>query len=269
MIRKIESVSDYFHFQLLTKQKRIIHFISTNIRKEHTTVRHDFDICFTTGKTHKEILENRKILAKETGIPLENFVMQRQIHSDRVQIVDAGDRGKGVYTCDDALDDSDAMITNCKNVCLFLFAADCIPVLIYDPIKGVVGAAHSGWKGTVKKIAQKTIEAMGQTYGTKPEDVIVGIGPSIGVSNYEIGSDVATAVELSYGTTEGVLKLNPTTGNFHLDMLYAVRTQLREIGINDDHIEPSDLCTYEQEGLFFSARKNKNTGRFGAGIMLI
>jgi polyphenol oxidase len=269
MIRINQKVSDYFRFRMLSEQKSITHFISTNIKRVNAVTRHDFDICFSTGKTHEEVFNNRNILATETGIPLENFVMQKQIHSDRVQIIDSEHKGKGVFKRDDALDDSDAMITDCKNICLFLFAADCVPVLFYDPKNGVIGAAHSGWKGTVNKIAQKTVQKMGEVYGTKPEDILVGIGPSICVLHYEVGNEVVDAVETAYGTKEGFLTLNHNTGNYHFDLQYAVREQLRAIGLKEDHIETSGLCTFEHESLFFSARKNKNTGRFGAGIMLV
>jgi hypothetical protein len=269
MIRIQSKVSDYFLFQNLSKQKEITHFVSTNIRKHNETIVHDFDLCFSTGISKDAVLRNREILALETEIPLINFVMQEQVHSDKVQIVGNEHRGMGVFNKADALPDSDAMITDHKQICLFLFAADCVPVLFYDPKNNVIGAAHSGWKGTVGKIAQKTVLAMKTTYGTNPEDVMVGIGPSITVHNYEVGEEVVAAVEQSFGTKKGFLEYNTKRGKHRFNLQYAVRMQLIDIGVKNENIEVSGLCTFDRDDLFFSARSKKNTGRFGAGIMIL
>jgi len=175
MIRISSDVSDYFRFQNLSLQKGITHFVSTNIRKQNEKIVHDFDLSFSTGLSKETVMKNREILAVETGFPLTNFVMQEQVHSDRVEVIGNEHKGMGVFNKEDALPVSDAMITNHQQIGLFLFAADCVPVLFYDPRNSVIGAAHSGWKGTVGKIAQKTVLAMKNSYGTNPEDVLVGV----------------------------------------------------------------------------------------------
>jgi YfiH family protein len=269
MIRINSNLTDYFQFHLLSEQKNLKHFVSTNIKKENSSILHHFNISFNTKNTDSEVLRNREILAVETNISLSEFVMQEQIHSDNVRLIDSTFKGRGVYKREDALSDSDAMITNEKHICLFIFAADCVPVLLYDPVNKVIGAAHSGWKGTVSKIAQKTVIAMSEKFGTNPNHVIAGIGPSISVEHYEIGDEVANAVVNAFGTEKKFLKLNRTSGKFHFDIWFAVKHQLLEIGLKEEFIEISGLCSYNRSDLFFSARRQKNTGRFGAGIMMI
>lgn len=269
MIKKQLSKTDILQFRKLSKFNEIKHFVSTNIKKENRIISNDLDISFNTGRNYCEILQNRKIISEAAEIPLENFIMQDQVHSNRIKNISKNDKGKGVLDHNDALHDTDAMITNKKGLCLFIFAGDCVPLLFFDPINLVIGAAHSGWKGTVKKIAQKTVFKMQAKYGSNPEEIIIGIGPSISVSNYEVGENVVQEVEKTFGTKKGYLMYNKVSGKYHTNLWYANKKQLIDIGIPENNIEIAGLCTFENSDLFFSARRNKNTGRFAAGIMLL
>ncbi len=269
MIRKQLSKTDIFQFKKLSEYRKIKHFVSTNIKKVNQIISNDLDISYNTGREYREILQNRRILSEAAKIPLESFVMQDQVHSNRIKIISEIDKGKGVFDHNDALNDTDAMITNKKGICLFLFAADCVPILFFDPINSIIGAAHSGWKGTVTKIAQKTVLKMNEVYGSKLKDIIIGIGPAISVSNYETGENVVQEIEKSFGTKNEYLKYNKTSGKYHMNLWYTNKKQLIDIGIPENNIEVTDLCTFENPDLFFSARRNKNTGRFGAGIIFV
>ncbi len=255
--------TDFFQFNHFSEHLEIKHFISTRNKSNGKNL----NISLESNMSHSEVLENRKLLSEAVNIPSENFVMQNQVHGDTVTIINQSHKGKGVYNHQSAIQNSDAMITNEKNICLFLFAADCMPVLFYDIKKRIIGACHSGWKGTVLKIAQKTIVEMKRIYNSSPEDILIGIGPSISVQNYEVGENVVNAVEKTFGTKEKYLRFNKNSGKYHFDMWYTVKQQLLEIGIPEKNIEFSGFCTYENNDLFFSARK-KDSGRFGAGIML-
>ncbi len=269
MIKKQLRKTDIFQFANLSGYSKINHFVSTNIKKQNQLISNDLDISFNTGRDFNEILQNRKTISEAIKIPLGNFVMQNQVHSNKIKIISQADKGKGVSDHNNAIQDTDAMITNEKGLCLFIFAADCVPLLFFDPANTVIGAAHSGWKGTVKKIAQKTILRMNEVYGSKSKDIIVGIGPSISVLNYEIGENVILEVEKSFKTKTKFLKYNSASNKYHLDLWYSNKKQLIEIGIHERNIEIAGLCTFDNPGLFFSARRNKNTGRFAAGIILI
>lgn len=269
MIKKQVRKTDIFQFNNLSEYNKIKHFVSTNIKKQDQFISNDLDISFNTGRDYNEILQNRKILSEAVEISLESFVIQDQVHSNKIKIISQADKGKGVSDHSDAVKNTDAMITNEKGLCLFIFAADCVPLLFFDPVKTVIGAAHSGRKGTLKKIAKKTILKMNEVYGSKSKDIIVGIGPSISVTNYEIGENAVQEIDETFGTKNKYLKYNNTSGKYHMDLWYSNKKQLLETGILENNIEIASLCTFENPEIFFSARRNKKTGRFAAGIILI
>ncbi len=261
------SETDIFLFENLSKFNNLTHFVSTNVRKEGKRTSHDFNISLESGDDTEKVILNRNSLSKAIDIPIENFVMQNQVHGNNVKIITEEEKGKGIFNHSDSVQDNDAMITNKPNICLFLFAADCVPILFYDSNKHIIGAAHSGWQGTVKKIAQKTALKMQEVYNSSLKDIIVSIGPSISLKNYEIGENVLTAGKNAFGTIEDYFFYNKKSGKYHFDLWYANKQQLIDIGLIESKIEISNMCTFDRSDIFFSARKN-NTGRFAAGIML-
>ncbi len=268
MIKIHSQYTDYFCFNNLSNYSEIKHFVSSRNKKIGDKTFNNFNISLESNIPAEEVIKNRNLLSDSVKIPLNNFVMQNQVHGDNILVITEKYRGKGTLNHSDAIQNSDGMITNKKNICLFLFAADCMPILFYDYKKNVIGAAHSGWKGTVLKIAQKTVLKMESEFNSDLKDIIVGIGPSISVRNYEIGENVVKEVEKAFGTKKRYLKFNKNTQKYHFDLWFAAKDQLLEVGIPKNNIEISGYCTFNNNDLFFSARKN-NTGRFGAGIMLI
>jgi YfiH family protein len=142
-----------------------------------------------------------------------------------------------------------------------------VPILFYDPKQKVIGAAHSGWAGTISKIARNTIDTMIKKYSSKPEDIIVSIGPAIGPCCYEVKLDVVEKVQTNLNKDKE--KIIITRNNkYYFDLCKANKLQLLSSGIPEENIEIAGVCTKCNNHLFFSARKAKKTGRFGAGIML-
>ena len=159
---------------------------------------------------------------------------------------------------------ADSILTDNPQLTLFMRFADCVPLLFHDPIKGVVGIAHAGWVGTVRGVARATIEKMKSHYGSKPENIIAGIGPSISADHYEIGPDVILKVQESFGADEERL-LERRNGRVYLDLWMANYIQLQKVGV--EKIEVSGLCTACHPEDWFSHRVEKGkTGRFGALI---
>ena len=166
----------------------------------------------------------------------------------------------------ESLGKADALVTDRPNVTLFLRFADCVPVLLFDPQRRAVGIAHAGWKGTLAKVAAATVRAMIERYGSRPEDIIAGIGPSIGPCHYAVGPEVVERTRAAFqeGADELLARSN---GNFHLDLWAANAYALREAGVAQ--IEVSEICTACHPDEFFSHRAEKGkTGRFGALIGL-
>jgi YfiH family protein len=161
---------------------------------------------------------------------------------------------------------ADILFTDNPEVSLFMRFADCVPLLFHDPKKKVIGISHAGWMGTVKGVAEVSIKAMQERYGSNPGDVVVGIGPSISVDHYEVGEEVAVQFREKYGEdSEKILQMRD--GKIHLDLWTANALQLQKMGV--EQIQISGLCTACGLDDWYSHRAEKGkTGRFGALLAL-
>jgi YfiH family protein len=161
---------------------------------------------------------------------------------------------------------ADVLLTDQPEVTLFMRFADCVPILLHDPIRGVVGLVHAGWLGTVRAAARSAVEAMAARYGSHPANVLAAIGPSIGPDHYEVGADVVAQVNQAFGADANEL-LESRKGSVYFDLWSANRLLLKRAGVR--HIEVSGLCTACSLGDWYSHRAEKGrTGRFGALIGL-
>jgi YfiH family protein len=259
----IERFGNLSHFETIT------HFVSTRQGGASIGEAEGLNIGFRTSDSPENVLQNREMLAQAVQISLDNFCVPQQTHSSRVALAAGKDKGLGARTWDTGIADTDALITQTPEVCLTVLSADCTLLLLYDVENQAIGAVHSGWRGTVGKIALRTLEAMQASFDTNPAQVWVGIAPCISAQVYEIGEDVIEATQKAFGTTESYLAYQPTTGRWHFDLRYANTQMLLEAGIPNSQIEISPTCTYSNPHLYYSARLTQGkTGRFGAGIML-
>ena len=161
---------------------------------------------------------------------------------------------------------ADIIFTDNPNVSLFMRFGDCVPILFHDPKKHVIGIAHAGWMGTVRGVVQTAVEGMQSHYGCKPEDIVAGIGPSIGVDHYEVGADVISQFQEKYNKDADQI-LQTRNGSTYLDLWTANAIQLRNAGV--EQIQVSGLCTACHLDDWFSHRAEKGkTGRFGAIMAL-
>lgn len=162
---------------------------------------------------------------------------------------------------------ADILFTNNPEVSLFMRFADCVPLLFHDPQKHVIGISHAGWMGTVKGVAEVSVQTMQERYGSKPEDIVVGIGPSISVDHYEVGEEVAVQFREKYGDdAEKVVQVRD--GKIYLDLWTANSLQLQKMGV--EQIQISGLCTACHLEDWYSHRAEKGkTGRFGALVAMV
>ena len=187
------------------------------------------------------------------------FVIPRQTHTTNVRVV------TDIPTLEE-LQEVDAVVTDLKGYCLCVSTADCVPVLLYDKERKVIAAVHAGWRGTVGRIVEKTIEMMKSHYGTEGEDVIACIGPSISLESFEVGDEVYAAFEEAGFDMSRIAK---KYAKWHLDLWEANRLQLLAHGVLPEHIEVAGICTYQHHEDFFSARRlGIKSGRILSGIML-
>lgn len=269
MIEKnINSLSFWF-FQHLLKYEEIRHFISTRNGGFSNSPYDSLNLGFHVGDNPAVVLKNRKRLASAFGIPLGNFTIARQVHGCNVKIVTKDLRGSGAFNYDTAISATDAMITDIPNICLMVLQADCVPILFFDVKKRVIGVAHAGWRGTVSMVAQNTVKVLQETFHCSPQDILVGIGPSVGPCCYEIGPETIVLVEKAFHSEEGYINNRTPDGKGCFNLWEANKTQLVQMGIPERNIEVAQICTRCNHTVFFSYRhQNTETGRFGAGVML-
>ena len=136
------------------------------------------NLSFAVGDDPGAVLENRRRVAGAMGADLGEFVFTRQVHGAGVRVVTADDRGAGAFAVDPQVPEADALVTADPSVVLAILAADCVPVVLYDPVAHVLGCVHSGWRGTVARVSAAALAAM-RTLGASPENVIAGLGPAI------------------------------------------------------------------------------------------
>lgn len=204
-------------------------------------------------------LANRSLFASYLGIPPERMVACRQVHGTEVAVVGSDDAGRGVLAGSPPIPDTDAMVTATRNLFMMVLAADCPPVFLYDPVQHVAGLAHSGWKGTVGRIAGRVVETMQGEFGTRPEDVQAVVGPGIGPCCYKVGPSVVEAAEASFAQPWRATRYGPPlfvidNGEVYFNLWEAIRRTLIESGVGKLNINIEGMCTMHNTSLFYSHR---------------
>lgn len=221
------------------------------VSSEHLS---SLNLSFSRGDKKENVMTNHKRLGAAMGYDIDTLVFSDQVHEKAIYIADETDMGKGIISESD-IRNVDGLLTNTPGVTLITFYADCVPNFFYDPVKKVVGLAHSGWKGTVNGIGGAMIENMGQTFGTRAEDVICAIGPSICKSCYEVSGDVAAAFMEKYSGDEcRDMLFDKGNGKYLLDLHAACRYNLLNAGVLSEHIAMPDLCTCCNPQFLYSHR---------------
>ena len=201
------------------------------------------------GDDPQNVQENYARLASAVGFDLDKLVLTWQIHSDIVRQVTSADANGTDHR---KYPQCDALITNDPGTALFVFTADCTPILFHDPVTGAVGAAHAGWRGTAADIAGKTVDAMEKAYGCRPENIRAAIGPNIGACCFETDRDVPDAVISLLG--DGALPYIRQQGQKYYVNLKEVNAQLlRRRGVTQ--IDIATHCTACDKSRFWSHRK--------------
>lgn len=214
----------------------------------------------------------RQLWSEAIGIDPETIVRTGQVHENAVFVVRAEHRGMGRRRDTPTPGIADAMITNAPTVALMTLAADCQPMLIADPERRAVAAVHAGWRSTVQDIAGNVVRAMTLEYGSNPKDLLVWLGPAIGVCCNEVGPEVTAqwreqAADLGPLRELAVTKPGPKE---HFDVPRANTLLLQRAGVLPEHIEVSDICTKCSTDEWFSHRgQGAATGRHGAVISLV
>jgi polyphenol oxidase len=202
------------------------------------------NLSLSVGDDPARVLENRRRLAAAFDARPGDFVFARQVHGAAVRIVSDADRGSGAFTLDDAIADTDALVTTSPGVVLAILTADCVPIVLHDPVVGVLACVHAGWRGTVARVSAAAVAAM-TSLGSRPADVIAGLGPAASPARYQVGTDVQHAVTRAFGpAAASFLRSDPQApGRWLLDLWTANRHVLLQAGLPAPQIHITNLPT--------------------------
>ena len=195
-------------------------------------------------------------------------IQGHQVHGSRVAIVERPGMTR------EELEGYDAFVTRLPGVAIGVRTADCVPVLLYDPVERVVAAVHAGWKGTVLHISEGALEAMGQEFGSRPENLLATIGPSIGPDSFQVGEEVAEKFKEAGFPMDEIWSFrgpgdgSPLSGGHHIDLWKANRWLLEQLGIPPESIEVVGIDTFTTPSLFSARREGVACGRIINAIML-
>ena len=241
-----------------------------------------FNINRYCGDDDEDIRQNREALCETLGITDDRLIMPHQVHETKVANIDEAFLALNAVERQEVLEGVDALMTNQSGVCIGVSTADCIPVLLCDREHQAVCAIHAGWRGTVKRIVMKAVEAMTEAYGTRPQQLVAQIGPGIHLDSFEVGDEVYEAFAKAGFPMEQISKKYPSdsgskffifhfslfTYKWHIDLPACNRLQLIAAGLSPENVSVSPVCTFLQVDDYFSARRiGINSGRIFTGII--
>jgi YfiH family protein len=258
------------YFENCLKYREIGHFVTTREGMEGSDASNHFDLSFNTEKQFGVIFDNRQCLSEILEIPLGSITTAQQVHGNRICIIDGSMKGKASEKNAETIQGTDALVTNIPGICPMILVADCVPILLYDPVRKAVGVVHAGWKGTLGLIAKKTVEFFEDRFGSSPVDLVAGIGPSIGPCCFQVGPEVVIKTKDVFGPHGDFVEKRSADGSGYMDLWQANKYQLTQAGIKENNVELAEVCTCcDPSGLYFSHRGEKGkAGRFGAGIWI-
>lgn len=222
-----------------------------------------------SGDADDSVQRNRKLISEAMAIPAGRLFAPYQVHGCRICRLEASFLSLSPELQAEHMHGADALITDRHDVCVAVSTADCVPLLLYAPDRGVVAAVHAGWRGTVQHIAAKTVRIMVEHYACNPAQMMAAIGPSIGVEAFEVGDEVADAFRTAGADMGRISVRNAQSGKTHIDLWEANRLQLVEVGLQNQRIETAGICTYTHCDDLFSARRlGIKSGRILSGILI-
>lgn len=225
-----------------------------------------FNINPFCGDKADNVVQNSELLAQSLHIPTSNIILPHQVHGIEHRAIAPELFSMNSDVRNRILDGVDIVTTNMIEVCIGISTADCIPVLLYDPITRATAAIHAGWRGTVQRICQHTIVAMQRQYGTIASNLHAIIGPGISLLSFEVGQEVYNQfTEAGFDLTDVATWHN----KWHIDLPKINIQQLTACGVLPENIHNADICTYTHTNDYFSARRlGIESGRIYTGIIL-
>lgn len=261
-----ETEVPFLYFRRLAAQKGVKHGCSTRAGGVSSGVFSSMNLGFGRGDKEENVLENYRRICGAIGIRAEEVVLPDQVHGLTVRKASKADCGKGIFTPKD-YSAVDAQITNEPGVALAVFGADCVPVFLYDPKVRAIGTAHAGWRGTIGRIAGRTVAAMQKEFGCKPETIQAYIGVSVCGDCYTVGGEAAQRFLREFPAA--IRQNGEEDGTWKLDLWKVNRMILEEAGLKKEHIITGGVCTKCHSDVLFSHRVTGDARGNMAGFFML
>lgn len=257
----------YIEFKNLKKFDNILaHCFTTRLGGVSTGECSTLNLSFNRNDSRSNVVRNYHILADALGVDFDKMVLSNQIHDNKIRYIGADDAGKGLSKESDIVG-YDGLTTNVPGIPLVTFYADCVPVLILDPVKKAITAVHSGWKSTLENISSEALKLMKEIYNSNMEELQIAIGPSICKSCFEVGEEVYKLFVNKYAWCNTYIEKQ--NEKYCIDLQQIIRKVLMDGGVPEENILLSDVCTKCNKDVFFSYRGDqRKTGSLAAVMML-
>ena len=246
----------YLSFKALEDTGMVINGFSTRLGGASKGRFATMNFSYSRKDDPADVLENFTRMADALGVERDRMVVSYQTHTTNVRRVTREDEGKGVIRERDYRN-VDGLITDVPGITLVTFYADCVPLYLVDPVHHAIGLSHSGWRGTVRRMGQVTMDAMKEAFGTRPEDVTACIGPSICRDCFEVGEEVAEAFADAFDPKyrDALYRANAKPGKYQLDLWKANEIIFQEAGVPKEQIHTTNICTMCNSDYLFSHRR--------------
>lgn len=259
MNRVVQHNLAYYRFSSL-EHPSLVQAVFTRLGGASSVPFDGLNVGLSVGDEPTAIEHNSTLIYKAFGIQANQVITSHQVHGVNVSRVDNNAGGTVIA-------DTDAMVTDRAGVYLFMRFADCVPIVLWDPIHSAVALVHAGWQGTLKQIIKAAVDRMVTEYNTQPDVLRAGIGPAIGPCCYQVGPEVVAKVQETLPDAPGILSQQTANGHAYLDLWAANRIQLARCGVRQ--IEVAGKCTCCHQDEFYSHRgSGGRTGRFAVIVGL-
>lgn len=233
-----------------------VHGFPTRHGGVSTGRRDSLNLGYRWGDAPENVAENRRRVASCAGFDIERLQVTKHVHGTRVWVV--GDPAPDPP-------EFDVLVTDKPGYTLGAFAADCVPIVLADPVRRVVAAAHAGWRGTVAGVMRNAVRTMAERLGSRPSDILVVLGPSIGPCCFEVGPEVVAAFASALPGVRGLVVPGPEKP--HVDLRVATRAILEQEGVHGEHVDDQPPCTRCNPDKFFSFRRDGQEGGVHMGFI--
>lgn len=263
---KINTIEDlkYITFSSLEKYDNLFHCFTTRFGGISNDCYESMNLGMRVDDNLDNVLKNYEILSEKLNIGIDSIVKTHQTHTNNIRYVTEIDKNK-LYNNDPGFTNVDGLITDKENISLFTYHADCTPIFFYDPVNRVIGMAHSGWKGTIKKIGANMIDEFTKKFNSDPKNIKIVIGPSLCQNCFEVDRDV---YDIFIEENKDYKKfMYQKSSKYYFNLKEINKYMLLEKNVREDNIQISNMCTKCSSHMFFSHRSQGEKHGLMAGIM--